>query len=157
MAASPEVQSHMVEGEVGETKGPFHFGFKIYTYLPEFSLKIQLCMYTYMLFKGFGNNISRSVLEQPLVLDKLSICIHQCIKILRDAQVGPSILRVVVAFLFHYSSGTGKKVGDLRSVFTAFRMMKTVVSSAFPFCMFGYVVFLGYNTNTVTELCQCIT
>lgn len=46
LAASSEVQSHMVEGEVGGKKGPFHFGFKICTYLPEFNLKIQLCMYT---------------------------------------------------------------------------------------------------------------
>lgn len=111
LVASSEVQSHTVEGEVGGTKGPFPFGFKVCTYLPEFSLKIQLCMcmHTCVLFEGAGNKRSKSILEEPIVLDKLSICAHQCVKVSRDAQVCPSILRVVVAFLHQCSSGTGKK------------------------------------------------
>jgi len=67
----------------------------------EFSLKIQLyvCVYMYTLFKSVRNKISKSLLEEPMVLDKLNIFFLQCVEVPRGVQLCPSILRVLVVLL----------------------------------------------------------
>lgn len=55
----------------------------------ELSLKIQLCMcmHVYTLFMRVRNKISKSLLEEPIVLDKSSACVHHSVEIPWDAQV----------------------------------------------------------------------
>lgn len=71
----------------------------------EFSLKRQLCvcMYMYTLFRSVRNKISKSLLEEPMVLDKSDILFLQCVEVPRGAQMCPSILRALVALLCQYS------------------------------------------------------
>lgn len=78
----------------------------------EFSLKIQLCvcMCMYTVFKYVKDKISKSLLEEPMVLDKSNILFLQCVEVLSGAQVCASILTVLVALLCQYSSATGKKI-----------------------------------------------
>lgn len=76
----------------------------------EFSLKIQLCVCMYTVFKYVKGKISKSLLEEPMVLDKSNILFLQCVEVLSGAQVCASILTVLVALLCQYSSATGKKI-----------------------------------------------
>lgn len=90
----------------------FEFALIYQMLILEFSLKRQLCvcMNMYTLFKSVRSMISKSLLEEPVVLDKLDILFLQCVKGPRGAQMCPSILRALVAFLCQYSSGTSKKI-----------------------------------------------
>lgn len=55
----------------------------------ELSSKIQLCMcmHVYMLFMSVRNKVSRSILEQSIVLDESSACVHHSVEIPWDEQV----------------------------------------------------------------------
>lgn len=87
MVASAEAQIHGAEGEVGRMRGLFAFIFilllkcaLVYQMLVlEFSLKIQLCMcmHVYTLFMRVRSMRSKSLLEEPMVLDKSSACVQR--------------------------------------------------------------------------------